>query len=309
MNGPLIKETLFSVLEQDYPALEIIICDDASPDFNRDDIQEYIYANNKGNLINVQILINKINQGTVKNLNSGIMVAKGEFIKIIAGDDCYAYNDVISKQVKYLLDNPDCYLVVGNTVQCDEKMNCLQETGFFKTNKYDCLFRDKDRLLKYICRKNQNALATQALCFRKSFFDNYGLYDERFFLIEDLPMAIKIVQNEIGFGYINYSCVKHRGKVGVSSSITPFEKKRIKYYEDMERYFRLYLLPIKNKIGRVHIAMRHKVTKFRIEYSMMEVPSSWLKITLIMKYIIPLMYYSITNSNKVLNILKSRNFR
>ena len=303
-NGSLLKETIDSILSQDYPEIEIVICDDASPNFSREEISDYISKKKRANIKNIRIIENETNQGTVKNLNNGIKAASGAFIKAIAGDDCIANGDVFSRQTNYLKVNTDKFLVVGNSVECDEKMTPLKETGFMFRDDRDALLSNNGELLKYICRTNQNALATQSICFRHDFFDEYGLYDERFGLIEDLPMAVRIVSKEVPFGYINYPCVKHRGKVGVSTSNNAFDIKKLTYYEDLEKYFRLCLIPIKNKIGRIYVTMRHKVAEFRIEYCTLDSGNKIGKIQLIIKYALPLAYYSITKAGRVLFYLK-----
>ena len=50
-----------------------------------------------------------------------------------------------------------------------------QKNGrYFVDNEKEELLKNYNALTKYVCRNNQNALATQAICFRKSFFDIYG---------------------------------------------------------------------------------------------------------------------------------------
>ena len=210
---------------------------------------------------------------------------------------------MFSSQVQYLIAHPEDQFVVGNSVECDEKMNPIKETGFL-LDEDDVVFHDYDMLLKYVCRINQNALATQAICFRKTFFEKNGLYDEGFKLIEDLPMAVRIAKRHLPFGYLNYPCVKHRGKVGVSTSNNAFDKKRITYYEDLEKYFRLCLLPLKRKVGLVYVPMRHKVAEFRVEYCRKSPLSGTGKLKLYLKYAVPLTYYAITKTRRVLFYLK-----
>lgn len=296
-NGLLLKETIDSILFQDYPAIELLICDDASPDFDQMFYSQYIADNKRSNLADARFIINERNQGTVKNLNGGIKAAKGPFIKIIAGDDCVSSSDVFSRQVQYLLCHPQAYFVVGNSVHCDEKMNPLQETGFM-TDENNPLFHNQKRMMRYICRKNQNALATQAICFRKVFFEEYGLYDERFYLVEDLPLAVRTIEDSVCFGYMNYPCVKHRGSGGVSTSANAFDVKRIRYYEDLEQYFLHYLLPNRKAVGALHVSMRYKVAKFRVQYCKLMPPTRIRKAALVLKNVIPLAYYAITKMGR-----------
>lgn len=299
-SGEMLYETLNSILEQDYSNIEMIICDDASPDFNKVQIEKYISNHKRENISNVQVLINTENVGTVKNLNRGIRSAKGSYIKAIAGDDQLASPDVCSAQIQYLEQHPKSNFVVGNVIECDVDMNPLSESGFLvKDDHYD-IFRKRRPLLKYIVKENPKALSTQAMCFRKKFFDEEGLYDEAFLLIEDLPMAVKIVEHEKRIGYINKPCVKHRGQVGVSTSSIAFNKGKIKYYEDLEKYYRISLKPVENAVGKTYVNMRHKVCQFRIEYCKLDESDRVGRVRLIAKYSVPLVYYMVTRSGRVL---------
>ena len=304
-NGAMLYETLDSVLEQSYADIEIVVCDDASPGFEKSKVETYIADHNRGNVSNVNIIANETNVGTVKNLNRGISAAKGGFLKVIAGDDLFASPDICAVQIKYLKDHPEANLVVGNIVECDDKMNPVSSSGFLLENDRDPLFRDKKTLLRYLVRKGQKSLATQAICFRKAFFDKNGLYDERFLLIEDLPMAIRIAENGVNFGYLNLPCVNHRGSgVGVSTSNEAFDVRKLRYYEDLEKFYEVSLMPLKHIVGCTFVRMRHGVCKFRIEYCKLDPPTSWNKLKTILRFLPHLVYYALTKADRVFFYLR-----
>ena len=304
-NGDMLYETIDSVLEQTYPDIEIVLCDDASPEFEKSRVEAYISARNRGNISNVTVIVNPVNVGTVKNLNRGIAEAKGGFLKVIAGDDLFASPDICSVQIEYLKEHPDANLVVGNIQECDDRMNPRSMSGFLLKDDRNPLFRDRNALLKYLARKGQKALATQAICFRKSFFAKYGLYNEEFRLIEDLPMAIRIAENEKMIGYINLPCVKHRGSgVGVSTSNDAFDVRKIQYYEDLEKFYTISLMPLKDIVGSTFVRMRHGVCKFRIEYCKLDPPTAANKIKTVIRYLPHLIYYALTRTGRVLFYLK-----
>ena len=303
-NGGLLYETIDSILEQTYPDIEIVVCDDASPDFDGKTVEKYIAEHNRGNISNVNIIVHPANVGTVKNLNRGIVSAKGSFLKVIAGDDLLAAPDVCSIQIDYLKDHPGAGLVVGNIVECDDKMNPLSMSGFLLENDGDPLLHDRKALLNYLVRRGQKALATQAVCFRKAFFDKIGLYNEEFRLIEDLPMAIRIAENGEQFGYINLPCVKHRGRVGVSTSNEAFDVQRIQYYEDLEKFYAVSLTPIRDIVGSTFVRMRHGVCRFRIEYCKLNPPTVLNKMKTIIRHLPHLAYYALTRTDRLLFYLR-----
>ncbi|MSC67971.1 glycosyltransferase [Faecalibacterium prausnitzii] len=59
-----------------------------------------INANNSGNIINYEIIINQENVGTVKNMNGALKQAQGEIIIPLAADDIFYNDHVITDIVK-----------------------------------------------------------------------------------------------------------------------------------------------------------------------------------------------------------------
>ncbi|PWM98409.1 MAG: hypothetical protein DBX37_06950 [Massilioclostridium sp.] len=302
-HGELLKEALLSVFQQSYPQIEVIIAEDGASDFDKTQIEAYINANRKSNIVSLKMLINSENRGTVINLNNAIKEANGEYIKIIAGDDTYPDESIFKKQVK-LLKNSNKDLVFGNIIECDAKMNPIITKGFEPCGLTFLLSGNKKQLRKYIVKVDSSLISTQSICFKKRFFDENGLYDERLLLIEDLPMAMRIISCD-SYEYQNLDAVNHRGDVGISSSRNTFDRKKIKYYKDLEIYFDEVLNPWRNEIGRNYLKMRANVCRFRIKYSLLKTDDKITKIKLILQYSISLVYYLISNFKQTRRHLKN----
>ena len=90
-----VYSALDSVLRQDYPSIELIVADDASEEFDKKAIEEYIKQNKGANIKKVQIIANKKNLGTVKNLNNVLKNAteEGTYAKEYTGE----HNDSIDE--------------------------------------------------------------------------------------------------------------------------------------------------------------------------------------------------------------------
>ena len=202
------------------------------------------------------------NRGTVRNLNHALQHANGEYIKIIAGDDVFYNEQVFKQQVSFLQNNPQYSFVIGNVIECDAEMNMTNLTGFKPDGVLSLLEQPKDVLLKYIVRDNPGILAVQAICFRRTFYQWFGKFDEDYYLIEDLPMAVKAIDAGIPFGYIDFPCVKHRGSIGVSTSNEAFDPKRIMYYQDLLKYYDKTLSPIQNVVGKMYVRMRRQLIQY-----------------------------------------------
>ena len=286
-------QTLDSIFEQNYSNIELIIAEDGDPNFNKKYIEDYIKMHAQNNIKNVVFSINNHNVGTVRNINNALQKSSGEYIKIIAGDDVYSNGNVFSKQVSILESNSDIEVVVGNIVECDDKLNPLIEIGFCHEN--SILLEDRKELLKYITQKRPQLLSTQAICYKKSFFEEHGMFDERFKFIEDLPMVVKIITNDIIFKYIDYPCVNHRGAVGVSTSKKKLDRKKVQYYIDLKTYFETILRPVNNIVDSKYIEMRIKLYEFRICFvnTSNGLIGALKKVGLLIKYAYPLGYYFI----------------
>ena len=78
-NLPGIYDSLDSILVQDYPDIELIFSDDGTPEFDKeeDKLRDYLNKKNKGNITSVIFNGLKVNQGTVKNINSALEKASG----------------------------------------------------------------------------------------------------------------------------------------------------------------------------------------------------------------------------------------
>ena len=107
----LVKEAIQSVLDQTYQDFEIIVVDDGSTDDTRaviatigDPRLQYIYQENRG---------------LAGARNTGIALARGEYIAFLDADDVFLPNKLMD-QTSVLDSQPDLGLVAGGYVFTDE---------------------------------------------------------------------------------------------------------------------------------------------------------------------------------------------
>ena len=93
-----IRETIQSVISQNYRPLELVIVDDASTDSTMSIIDELRLPLLKEN-IKLVLIQNSHNQGCGAALNNGFMIAKGEFISYLGSDDLLVDPDKTNRQV------------------------------------------------------------------------------------------------------------------------------------------------------------------------------------------------------------------
>lgn len=105
-----IRETIESVLSQDYPVIEHIVVDGCSTDGTLDVLNQYPHLN----------WISEPDQGQSDALNKGFRIAKGEIIGWLNADDTYELN-AVQIAVQFLADHPDVDLVYSDARVIDEK--------------------------------------------------------------------------------------------------------------------------------------------------------------------------------------------
>lgn len=113
----ILNDCIDSILSQDYPNIELIICDDCSADFDCDEVYQYIEQNKKSNISNIVIYKHADNVGTVMNAQKGVELSSGEFFKLHAGDDMLYEDDSISRAMKYFQE-PQTMIIAGISRAC-----------------------------------------------------------------------------------------------------------------------------------------------------------------------------------------------
>lgn len=107
-----LKRTLFSIINQKNVNSQIIICDDGTPNFSDDEIirffSDYSYAD-------YNIVMNKNNEGTVRNLASAFPYIKSELVKTISPKD-YIYCDESYQKVLSIYKNKSFDIYIGDAV-------------------------------------------------------------------------------------------------------------------------------------------------------------------------------------------------
>lgn len=111
-----IQETIESIINQTYPNIELIILDDGSKDKTWEKITE-LKPKCENRFVKSHFET-KQNEGTCITLNKLLKLSSGEFVYIIASDDL-TKPQAIEKEVKFLQDNPDYALAVGDNEYVD----------------------------------------------------------------------------------------------------------------------------------------------------------------------------------------------
>lgn len=98
-----IEESIRSVMNQDYPNIELIVIDDGSKDGTPELAEQF------GSRVKV---LRQNNSGPAAARNRGIAAARGDFIAFLDADDVWLPGKM-ALQVQYLQDHPDVGVVFG----------------------------------------------------------------------------------------------------------------------------------------------------------------------------------------------------
>jgi glycosyltransferase involved in cell wall biosynthesis len=100
--APFIRETVDSVLDQDYPSLELVLSDDGSTDGTSDILREYAQREPE----RVKVEASEENTGIAGAFNRALDAHTGDYIAWLGGDDVMLPGK-LSRQVAILESRPD----------------------------------------------------------------------------------------------------------------------------------------------------------------------------------------------------------
>lgn len=179
-NAAYIKETIDSILNQTYPNIELVICDDKSKD-NTVEVIENIGDDR------IKLYKNEKNLGMSGNWNNCLSKCTGEFIKLICADDMLA-KDCLEKEVRALMENPDAVLAESDTQLFD--LNGKPK-GFYKRYKTSGLTNGRKIARDGFFVKNYFG-APLANTFRRSILEKVGGFDTWYTYILDYDFWVQL---------------------------------------------------------------------------------------------------------------------
>jgi glycosyltransferase involved in cell wall biosynthesis len=167
-----LESAIQSILDQDYPNLEIVIVNDGSTDSSKNIIFNF-------NEPRIRYFENQANCGIVKTRNRGLEEAKGEYIAIMDSDDI-AFPKRIKTQVEFLEKNTE-YGMCGSYFKTIDGNNKLLKNVRFPSN-------DKNARSYLIV---QNCFCHSTVMMRGNLAKELK-YDIGFDLVEDYQLWHKI---------------------------------------------------------------------------------------------------------------------
>lgn len=194
-----------SVLQQDWPQIDLIVIDDGSTDGSPELLSDF--HKKRGGF---RLLLNT-NKGLIKTLNEGVNLACGDFICELASDDILLQNS-LAKRANYLSEHPEIGVVFADAYY----MFGSKKTKRLMNDRKDGFRSDKHSLLDLLSGKAKILFATGL--FRKEVITGLGGFDEDFRYFEDVSMWFKLsLSTQIG--YLNEPVMYYR-KHGLNTSLS-----------------------------------------------------------------------------------------
>lgn len=199
-----VIQTLDSIYAQTYSNIELIISDDCSTDDTVAVAQAWA-TNHADRFINCIIHVNEQNLGVPGNMNTGIGLSGGYYVKVLAADDLLL-PDCIEKMTAY------CEEKALNNLSARVIPFCIRngEKISLKPIPLDESFFEKSPQAQYVDLLVDNRIFSPTFFVTRQFFDEMGGYDLRYRLMEDYPMFLKIARQGHQLHFLDDYVVEYR---------------------------------------------------------------------------------------------------
>ncbi len=183
--GKILRNSIESLLDIEYPNYEIIIVNDGSTDDTAKVAEEVVgYQQGRTALVKVS-LINKPNGGKSKALNAGIQYSEAEFVLCMDGDSQLSSN-TLKMGIRHFID-PNVGAVAGN-VKVENRKRILTDLQALEYVEGLNMPRSAQGFIKMV-----NIIPGPIGIFRKSALRDAGYYSSDTFA-EDADITLKILE-------------------------------------------------------------------------------------------------------------------
>lgn len=185
-----IRDTIESVLAQDYNDIEYIIVDGQSNDGSMDIIRQYQDQ--------IATIISEPDRGMYEGLNKGIRCATGDVIGMLHSDDVFSKPNVISTVAQRIIDeNADILYADGVFVDRKDTNTAVRYWHSGKFTRWKLL---------------HGWLPLHTTCFiRRSVIEERGLYDESYKIAADTDLLLRYLKSgDLKVTYLEWCIVKMR---------------------------------------------------------------------------------------------------
>ena len=235
-------EALDSVLQQTYPKIELLILDDCSSQFPKEQIEQYIIQNKRDNIVKVSIIQNETNLGTVRNTNNMLKNASGKYLLGAGIDDVLYDKDVFMNVVNYF-EETNAKIVTCYKVEITQEGNMINKSPSPRMVK-KLKKASAEKMFKMVAMGV--AVAGAGTYYARSIFEESGVFDEKYRLQEDGTFFLRVLREGFRIEFLDIIAVKYRQGEGVSSGKELHPDLKI----DINNMLQNEIVPYLDKFGR-----------------------------------------------------------
>ena len=232
--GPFISETIRSILEQDYPNIEVIVMDGGSTDSTIEVLRGF-----------PQITwFSESDLGQTHAINKGMLMARGAIRAYLNSDDVYRPG-AFRKVAKIFRNEPEIKILVGNCDYIDEKSRVI---GHLRAK-----FTDIQALVQYWGWERLHCIPQQATFWRASLMSEVGLFATELHFVMDYDYWLRVAKRT-NFRTVDQTLAGFRLMAG-TKTVSRTDEMYDEEYEAFRR-FRHVLPPVQRLMASAR-ARRH----------------------------------------------------
>lgn len=227
-----VLETLESAKGQNYQNIELIVSDDCSTDNTAEVCRSWI-EENKVHFVRTKFVSAEKNTGIPANCNRGISSARGEWVKLIAGDDVFE-ETCICDNLNYALEMNASFVF--------SELSYFSEKNF----KYADDINEKElrELFSKLSSKGQLKFYSRLPIFLNSptwFYRKADVaqFDEDFTYLEDQPFVFRMLESSIKAEFLDKKTIRYRKHEGTVQNNNP--KLKEEFVQSYKKYRKKYL--------------------------------------------------------------------
>ncbi|RHJ94904.1 glycosyltransferase family 2 protein [Parabacteroides bouchesdurhonensis] len=189
-SGRTIRDTIESVLSQDYPDIEYIIIDGASTDDTLRIVNEYADR--------ISLVISEPDEGIYDAMNKGIRMATGDVVGMLNSDDFFASSDIVSRIAsEFTKSSLDAVYGDVRFVSPNDLSRCVRHYS-------SRVFRRPLMRLGFIP-------AHPSFYVRRMWYEHLGLYDTSYRICADFELLLRFIYvQRINIRYLPFDFVTMR---------------------------------------------------------------------------------------------------
>lgn len=268
-----VEKTLDSIFVQNYKNYEVLVSDDGSPDYFQEDF-DILYEKYKDFFMKLIVIKNEKNVGTVKHFNKLIKKSNGSIICPLSSGDCF-YDENSLKYIVNAFESQKEILVFTSKRIIKKK----QQEYSLPTDYQIKLLKNTKELYRYSL-KYGNFISGASTYYSKEVFKKYGLFDEKYALLEDYPYFMNLCLDNENIGFIDHPTIQYDlGGISTSHNRNPL----------LDRdYITLFQKCLKNENIKLSLitkrALRYRIDKIEKKYNFFIVNLLYIDVVLVLFY-------------------------